>query len=163
MTRADTDQPKRAHRSPMRSGVAVGVLVALLVLAGCGDDDSSAAADPDPAAVISAYETAFNAHDLDAVVAVFATDAVIIGHPRRANDVEGTDTIRTIHQELFDLAAAENAYEFVDIEVNGNTVTFDSTFTNDAGACFPSPGHNVEVIDGLIVRWEFGATNQPCT
>ena len=50
---------------------------AVLVLAGCGDDDSSAAADSDPAAVIAAYEAAFNAHDLDEVVAVFATDAVI--------------------------------------------------------------------------------------
>ena len=42
-------------------------------------------------------------------------------------------------------------------------VTFDSTFTNNAGRCFPSPGHNVEVIDGKIVHWEFGSTNQPCT
>ena len=77
MTRSpDTDQPGHAHRSPMRFRGAAALLVAVLVLAGCGDDDSSAAAASDPAAVIAAYEAAFNAHDLDAVVAVFATDAV---------------------------------------------------------------------------------------
>lgn len=160
---AKIDRLKRAYRSPVQFGMAAtGLLIAVFVLAGCGDDDSGAAADSDPAAVIVAYEAAVNAHDLDAIVAVFATDAVVIGHPLSVNDAEGTDAIRAIHEELLDLAAAEDAYVFVGIEVNENTVTFDSTFTNDDGDCFPSPGHNVEVKDGRIVRWEFGATDQPC-
>ena len=156
------DRNVRSWPAPMRFGVVAGVLLAVLVLAGCSDDDSDDATDSDPAAVIVAYEDAVNAHDLDAIVAVFATDAVIIGHPLSVTDAEGTGAIRAIHEGMLDTAAAENAYVFVDIEVNGNMVTFDSTFTDEAGDCFPSPGHNVEVTDGRIVRWEFGATDQPC-
>ncbi len=52
------DRPGRAHRPPMRFGVAVGVLVALLVLAGCGDDDSGGG---DSAAFCDAIERSENA------------------------------------------------------------------------------------------------------
>jgi hypothetical protein len=41
MTMLDTDQPVRVGRSPMRFRVAAGLLVAVLVLAGCGDDDDN--------------------------------------------------------------------------------------------------------------------------
>jgi len=65
MSMLDADRPRRLCRSSMCPGVATGALVAVLVLAGCGDDDSGDAADTqadsdgdadtssDPAAVAS--------------------------------------------------------------------------------------------------------------
>ena len=70
MTTLKTDPPGRVYRSPRRFRVGAGVLVAVLVLAGCSDDDSDDATDSDPAAVLAAYEETRNAGDVDAVMAL---------------------------------------------------------------------------------------------
>jgi len=95
------DRPRRACRPPMRFGVAAGLLVAVLVLAGCGDDDggdstalpgaddasTTASAVPtttlattnaavaftesDALGIVEAYYTAVEAGDADAITALF--------------------------------------------------------------------------------------------
>ncbi len=59
MTMPKIGRTGRAYRSPMRFGVAVGVLVAVLVLAGCGDDDSGGG---DSTAFCEAIERSENAN-----------------------------------------------------------------------------------------------------
>jgi hypothetical protein len=74
MTMAKIDRPRRAYSSPIRFGVAAGVLVAVLVLAGCGDDsgDSAAFTEDDASVIVEAYYTAAEAGDADAITALFA-------------------------------------------------------------------------------------------
>jgi hypothetical protein len=55
MTMLDTDHPGRVYRSPMRFRVVAGVLLAVVVLAGCGDDDANQA---DPGAVLADHDEA---------------------------------------------------------------------------------------------------------
>ena len=58
----------------MRFGVAAGVLVAVLVVAGCGDDDGgdgAAFAEDDALEIVEAYYTAAEAGDADAITALF--------------------------------------------------------------------------------------------
>jgi pimeloyl-ACP methyl ester carboxylesterase len=51
-TERQSDQPSHEHRSLMRLGLAIaGLLIAVVVVAGCGDDDSGDAVDSDPAGV----------------------------------------------------------------------------------------------------------------
>jgi hypothetical protein len=74
MTMAKIDRPRRAYRSPVRFGIAAGVMVALFVLAGCGDDDSSDGAaftEGDALGIVEAYYTAVEAGDAEAVTALF--------------------------------------------------------------------------------------------
>ena len=74
MTTAKIDRPRRAYRSPIRFGIAAGVLVAVLVVAGCGDDDSgdgAAFTEDDALEIVETYYTAAEAGDADAITALF--------------------------------------------------------------------------------------------
>jgi hypothetical protein len=80
MTIATIDRRGRARRPPKRFAVAVGAVVAGLVLAGCGGDDDAAAFTEDDALVaVEAYYAAAAAGDADAVAATFADDPVFAG------------------------------------------------------------------------------------
>ena len=57
---------------------AVAALIGTLGLAACGGDDEPS---EDPEAALVAYAETRNAKDVDAMLAVFSEDAVIIGHP----------------------------------------------------------------------------------
>jgi len=82
MTMSDSELAGRVYRSPMRLRGAAGLLVAVLVLAGCGDDDADQAdppavsadneevADPAIAVVVSALD-AKNRFDLDGWLMAF--------------------------------------------------------------------------------------------
>jgi hypothetical protein len=82
MTMSDSERAGRVYRSPMRLRGAAGLLVAVLVLAGCGDDDADQAdppavsadheevADPAIAVVVSALD-AKNRFDLDGWLMAF--------------------------------------------------------------------------------------------
>lgn len=78
MTMANIDRPGLANCSPMRFGVAAGMLVAVLVLAGCGDD-SVAFTEGDALGAVEEYYGAAEAGDSDAIAATFADDPVIEG------------------------------------------------------------------------------------
>lgn len=75
------------RRSGYRDGLASGVLVVALVLAGCGDNSDQATAgvaaqtvtEADALRVVEAYHLAAAAGDADAIAATFAEDPVIAG------------------------------------------------------------------------------------
>ena len=167
MTRPETEQPRRAHRSPIRvGGVVGGILLIAVVLVGCGDDDSGDTAGSDPTAVLADYEDARNAGDIDALMSLYAADAVVTAHPRDSHSVDdpgdepvanGIDEIRVLEFDLPTFQRPEDATEFFNVQVSGNRVTFDQRFFNDDGDCFGDSGNEVTLQDDKITHYDWGS------
>ena len=157
MTTLKTDPPGRVYRSPRRFRVGAGVLVAVLVLAGCSDDDSGDATDSDPAAVLAAYEETRNSEDVDAVMGFYADDAVVENHPGDDDGVAtGVSEIRILEAQIPENQGSTGGIEFTDLVVSGNTVTFKETSMNEDGDCFSSTGNEVTVEDDKITLYVWG-------
>jgi len=127
--------PAEQHRSWL---VVVAIAVVVLVggatwIFGVARSDSPSAPPPtvpttldlqsseDPAAVLVAYEDARNAKDVDALMALYADDAVVTGHPRDFDKLaEGVDEIRALEQQVPSIMGANGFTEFQVIEVSGN-------------------------------------------
>jgi hypothetical protein len=140
----------------------VGFASFALVVAACSDDDDNDQADP--TAVLADYEDARNAGDVDAVMALYADDAVVTGHPLDAGDgaANGVDEIRALEDLVPDIQRAEDAAEFINIETSGNSVTFDMRFFPAGSSCTGSSDHEVTVTDGLITFYAWGTVDEPC-
>ncbi|MGI9148861.1 MAG: nuclear transport factor 2 family protein [Chloroflexota bacterium] len=75
----------------LRVWLAAGVGVAALIVSGVLASMAAAQAGADPAAVITAYETARNQHDVDTALSYFADDATV---SQRSTTYSGKDDIR---------------------------------------------------------------------
>ncbi len=134
----------------MRRLIATGMSLAL-ILGACGGDDS------DPAAVLADYVEAFNTGDADAVMVFYAEDAVIEGHPGDTDGLAtGKSEILAIEQRMQINQGSTGRLEFTNMEVSGDTVTFDDIFHNGDGDCFSSTGDKVTVADDKITLFVFG-------
>ena len=137
------------------------VLTVLLVVVGCGGDDDSAASDP--AAILADYQDARNAGDVDALISLYAEDAVVTEHPLDDDGMaEGVEEIRALERGVPLIQRSEDATEFVDVQVSGNSVAFGHRFWNNTGQCFGGGGDEVTVEDGRITRYAWGASDEPC-
>ncbi len=105
-----------------------------------------------PGETIEAYIAAYNAHDIDAVMAFFTDESVVTGHPFSTTS-SGTSSIRTLHVTDLSAAAAETAYTISNVEVTGDTVTWDHVWVNNKGEEFCQQGQRAVVKDGTIVSW----------
>jgi ketosteroid isomerase-like protein len=115
----------------------------------------------EPGAVVEYLYTVL-LDDLDAAVALFAEDAVISISPPPSpagGTYEGLDAIRN---KLRQARANMESMELTDLEVEGDTVTFNDSVVQRS--CFAGPrcvmdttGHVIEVRDGEIVSWDFGS------
>jgi uncharacterized protein (TIGR02246 family) len=132
-----------------------GFVVAVLILAACGGDDV------DPAAVIEDYTAAYNAGDIDAVMALFSEESVVTGHPF-ALESEGLTAIRAVQVEDIAAAATENAYTISNVRVIGNTVTWDHVWISAEGGRFCQQGHSAVVEDGKITSWTWPGGSFGC-
>ena len=148
---------RRFHRSSYRgwtfwTRAALLLTLTVVLAAGCAGDDA------DPADVLQAYVDAYNVHDLDGVVAVFAEDAVVTGHPLdgRNSRATGLEEIRDLESRDMSLSVATDAYEMTDVEVSGNRVSFGHIIHHRSGACFAGAGHSLVVEGDKIVRWDWG-------
>lgn len=111
----------------------------------------------DPAAVLADYLEVWNADDAEAVMVFYAEDAVLEGHPEDTGDVStGKLEIFPIEQRMQIHQESTGFFEFINIEVSGDTVTFDSIFHNGDGDCFSSAGHEVTVADNKITLFVWG-------
>jgi ketosteroid isomerase-like protein len=134
----------------MRRLIATAISLAL-ILGACGGDDS------DPAAVLADYLEVWNAEDGEAVMVFYAEDAVIEGHPEDTDGLAtGKSEILAIEQRMQIHQESTGRLEFTNMEVSGNTVTFDDIFHNGDGDCFSSTGDKVTVEDDKITLYVFG-------
>jgi len=80
----------------------------------------------------------------------FVVESVIVGHPTDFDPV-ATDiySIRTLHKA--DLSF-EQQYKISNVEVDGDTVTWDSVWGEDG--CVK--GHTAVIKDGKILSWTWG-------
>lgn len=162
MTGLRARQARRANRSTSRRRIARGILlVAAVALAGCGSDDSDDSTDSDPAAVIEDYRIAYNGTDIESVMVFFSEDSVILDHPSNPKAASLLE-IRGLQISDMGQAADADAYKFSNVEVSGDTVTWDHVWTNNAGTDYCAEGNNAVITNGQIETWTFGADPRPC-
>ena len=136
------------------SGRALLVVVFALLLGACGGNDS------DPAAVLGNYLEVWNAEDGQAVMVFYAEDAVIENHPTvDGATATGKSEILVIEASLDGFQGSTGTMEYVNMEVSGDTVTFDSIFINGIGECFSSGGNEATIENDLIVLVVWGGTD----
>jgi len=130
------------------------VVAIALTAAACSSPSSSS---EDPAAVLAAYEDARNADDVDALIALYADDAVVIGHPLDGDGIaEGVTEIRTLESRGPAIRGENGFTQYSAIEVSGNTVTFNQKFVTGVGSCFSDSGNEITVVDDKITLYEWG-------
>lgn len=162
---ADSHRPKpRTADKVSWTRVTTGTSVLLaggLVLAGCTSQPEAAG----PAEVLEQYEEARDASDIDALMALYAEGAVVTGHPLEEGSppiATGAEEIRLLEEQISDLQRAEDANDFFDTEVTGNTAVFSNQFFTDDGSCYSGSGHEITVEDGQITSYAWGTHSQPC-
>jgi hypothetical protein len=136
----------------MKIRLLIAVVIAIgFVVAGCSSSS-------DPAAVVADYLEVFNAEDGEAVMVFYAEDAVIEGHPDVSSDGLATSTseILAIETAMNIHQGSTGTMEYVNMEVSGDTVTFDNIFINAEGDCFSSTGSVMTVEDDKIARIVWG-------
>lgn len=137
------------------SVIAVSAVVASLVA--CGDDDA------DAADVLAEYVDAYNAHDLDAAMALFSDDAVMTAHPLDDDSpANGVAEIRVVHVIDMPEAAPDDALDVTDVVVEGNEVTFNHRWHAAGGDCYSGVGHSIVVQDDKIVSWTWPSVIGSC-
>jgi len=105
----------------------------------------------DPAVTIQAYAEATNADDLDAVLALFTEESVIIDHPfQPSGDLTGLNAIRLNHMSELPSTATLTISNVV---VAGDTVTWDSVRVMEDGVELCEDGHSTVIADGKILTW----------
>jgi ketosteroid isomerase-like protein len=138
----------------IRLVIAVAMTVAL-VGAGCtseGDDPGS-----DPGAVLAAYESARNSGDVDAVMALYAEDAVVENHPLGETvAASGTQEIRALEMQVPAVQGSTGGIEFTDTVVSGDSVMANYTFFNEDGECFGGKDTEVSVVGEKITLYVWG-------
>ncbi len=103
----------------LRMGIAL-LLVVFFVAAPCVAADVSPETKAEFKAFLDQYRKAFSAKDADAVVAMYAPDAVLMG--TGAGELyEGADAIRKAHIEFFEsFDKEERTVEFMKVGTEGN-------------------------------------------
>jgi len=165
-TEGTDDSPASAWRGSRVAvlSVATGALLVLVivVLISRGSEADPSAVETETLAALEGAVAAANAHDLEALMAFYAEDAVVIGHPMNPSRTEGRDAISQLEGPGLELQAAEDANQLFDVVVNGPTVTFGLVFWDEHRVCYSGQGHRVVVEDGLITLWEWSRLSDPC-
>ncbi len=122
-----------------------------LILGACGGDDS------DPAAVVTEYLEVWNAENGEAVMVFYAEDAVVENHPNvDGATATGKTEILAIERSMDGFQGSNGTMEYINMEVSGDTLTFDNIFINGSGECFSSTGDKVTVEGDKITLYVFG-------
>jgi hypothetical protein len=143
----------------MKFRLLIAMIVALTLTAmGCSSDSDDAA--DDPAAVVADYLEVWNSEDAEAVMVFYTEDAVIEGHPADSDGLAtGKSEILEIETKLNAAQGSTGTMEYINMEVSGNTVTFDNIFINGSGECFSSAGSVLTVEGDKIALIIWGDTD----
>jgi hypothetical protein len=154
-------QPRRRRNLLVAAGAFVAVFAAIAVVTtvNTGGDTAAGVEDEtyDPATVLADYLEVWNAEDAEAVMVFYTEDAVIHNHPSGDSDglATGTWEILGIEKSLNANQGSTGTMEYINMEVSGNTVTFDNIFINGKGQCYSSTG-SVMTVEGdkiALVVW----------
>ena len=161
----------RPRREPnRRSRLLVGVATAMLALivglgtwaiVGGGGEAAS------PQAVVEGYYEALNAGDVAAIMEFFSEESEIVNHPldlpvTRGGPLRGLAAIQEIAESDSEFSADQvEPFKFSNVEVSGNTVTWDFRIVIENQATNCSDGHSAIVENGKILLWTF-APQHPC-
>ena len=145
----------QAGKALMKIRSLITVVIAVgFVVAGCSSSSS------DPAAVVADYLEVWNAEDGEAVMVFYADDAVVENHPDVARvTATGKAEILVVEEGMQDNQGSTGTMEYINMDVSGDTVTFDNIFINASGTCFSSSGSEMTIEDGLITLLVWGDTD----
>ena len=115
----------------------------------------------DPAAVVNQYVAAYNSGDIDAVMAAYTEDSVLYGYD--TSDTVGLTALRTLWTDDLAAAASTDAWSISNVEVDGDTVTWDQVWVDNAGGNYCMEGQSAVIKDGRILRWTWPSGNTPCS
>ncbi len=160
--------PKMPNKKRRLVAVLAGATVVVLVAVGVSSllfGNESDVADSDvagPQATVEGYFAAFNSQDIEAVLGFFTEASRIDDHPKDKPVFRGfgvplrglTEIRRTLQREM-DLTATVDGYVISNVEVSGNSVTWDHAWTANDGGRTCAEGHSATVEDGKILLWEY--------
>ena len=181
LEQAPTTSGIEPHRDRRRSAATwivsaaalVIAVIALVVAARPADDEplqpAATSTVPDtegalsPAEVLDLYENAVNARDLDAIMLLYADDAVVIGHPTGPDVATGHDEIRSAENaSLIQMADRDGqVFWLTQREFDGDVASAGHVWYS-FNACFAGAGDRIVIEDGLIVEWDRGSNSQRC-
>ena len=170
--------PMRHRRRSVASALAaaaalVGLVFALVLVTRSGDDEpvqpvatptiSDTEGALSPADVLDLYENAVNARDIDAVMLLYADDAVVTGHPTGPDVATGQDEIRRAENaSMMQMADREGqVFWLTQREIDGDVAVAGHVWYSPTG-CFSGTGDRVVIEDGLITEWARGTNSGPC-
>lgn len=91
---------------------------------------------------------------------LYAEDAVLERHPDDSDGLAtGKSEILVIETSMDGLQGSSGSMEFLNMEVSGDTVTYDNIFRNRSGECFSSTGTEVTVEGDTITLMVWGDTD----
>jgi hypothetical protein len=143
----------------MKFRLLIAMIVALTLTAmGCSSDSDDAA--DDPAAVINQYVAAYNSGDIDAMMAAYTEDSVLYGYSD--SEIAGLTALRTMWTGDLADAASTDAWSISNVEVDGDTVTWDQVWVGKEGGNNCMEGQSAVIKDGkiLIWTWPSGGTSE---
>jgi ketosteroid isomerase-like protein len=142
-------------RSIIAAVIAIG-----FVVAGCSSSSE------DPASVLADYAEARNSGDIDAVMALYADDAVVMDQVFDDDGVAtGIDEIRVLEEQIPAVQGSGDGIEIFDVVVSGSTATFKTRFfygadgvrnTSGSAGCSGSLDHTATVESGKITVLDWG-------
>ena len=156
MTQPDTKQKDQEQKKTVRQrwlvAAVVGILagVALLLVNQSGETPAADQETLGPAETLEAYIVAYNGGDIEEVMTFFTEESTITGHPYGINN---PSLIRSMQRRDLVSAADENAYTISNVEVSGNTVTWDHLWVSSAGQEYCQFGQKAVIEDGIILSW----------
>jgi hypothetical protein len=159
----DTNQP--THETPERKRrdrrrnvmVALGafavavVAVAVVATVNTGDDIAPAGTSDDPAEVLNQYIAAYNSGDIDAIMAAYTEDSVLYGYSD--SEIAGLTALRTMWTDDRAHAASTDPWSISNVEVDGDTVTWDQVWVGNEGESACMEGQSAVIKDGKILTW----------
>ena len=112
-------------------------------------------------ATIAGFYAAFNAGAPEAVMAFFTEESEITNHPfdtvNRGGPLTGLTAIDGVLEEEYGFWEVVTPYTVGNIEVAGDTATWDTVAGPGTDAPVCTEGHQAVVRGGQIITWTFGS------
>jgi hypothetical protein len=104
-----------------------------------------------PGATVASYVAAYNSGDIDAVMALFTEESTVMGHPM--SNASGLAAIQRVQVQDMGAAADADAYSISNLDVTGNTVTWNQVWIKSDGRQFCQTGQSAVIEDSKFVSW----------